>query len=97
MTIFPEKDVTSAEDGHSSSSMGLLLREDRDFTEFTHSAPCSEFDDGNLQENAEGDRKQDIPTTNVGGISTPNQPLYKFVTPKDFELLTVIGVGSFGR
>lgn len=97
MPISPEKAVTSAEDVHPSSSMGLLLREDRDFTEFTQSAPCSEFDDENLQENKEEDKKQGITTTNIGSISTPNQPSYKFVTPKDFELLTVIGVGSFGR
>jgi hypothetical protein len=102
MNISPENGFASAEDGHLSSSLGCLLPEDSDFTEFTKSAPCSEFDNEDLQDKKEEEKEeeelnQDVSATNRNSSPTPNQPSYKFVTPKDFELLTVIGVGSFGR
>jgi hypothetical protein len=50
MNISPENGFTSAEDGHLSSSLGCLLLEDSDFNELTKSAPCSEFDNEDLQD-----------------------------------------------
>jgi hypothetical protein len=98
MNVSLENGFTSAEDGHRSSSLGPLLPEDRDFTEFTKSAPCSEFDNEDLQDTKEEEEvNQDASGSNRSSTLTTNQPSYKFVTPKDFELLTVIGVGSFGR
>ncbi len=85
MTILPENGVPTNED-HTSSV--VLVREDVDFTEFTKSAPCREYEQ--MEEETQKESKDQTSLTLMLHRS-------KYVTPKDFELLTVIGVGSFGR
>lgn len=99
MTILPENGVPTNED-HTSSV--VLVREDVDFTEFTKSAPCREYEQ--MEEETQKEPKdQTSLTTNVEATTATttttisNHLPSKYVTPKDFELLTVIGVGSFGR
>ncbi len=97
MTILQENGVPTSDDH---TSFAVLLREDVDFTEFTKSAPCREYEQME-EETQEEQKDQTTLSTNVEATTTntaiPNNLPSKYVTPKDFELLTVIGVGSFGR
>jgi len=87
-------DATDAED----HSLSLPKNEsshlcDVDFNDFKKTARCIEDDETNCEEVVVPSDNNTL--NNVSNSFIENKT--KYVTPKDFELLTVIGNGAFGR
>ncbi len=83
MNISPENGFTSAKDGHLSSSLGCLLLEDSNFNELTKSAPCSVFDNEDLQDKKEEEEElnQDVFRCRLIGETKPKMHDIQSICP----------------